>query len=97
MSMNLFAVVVVVLGLLAAIMFVLKRDLYELREAQKGLGREISALFDITERANREIEDMKVQRDELEREERKVLEGMNNIMNYGLDVARKAARDGGEG
>lgn len=44
-----------------------------------------------------EIRQLKVQRDELEREERKVLDGMNNIMNYGFDVARKAARDGGEG
>ena len=44
-----------------------------------------------------ESRQLKVQRDELEREERKVLDGMNNIMNYGFDVARKAARDGGEG
>lgn len=44
-----------------------------------------------------EIRQLKVQRAELEREERKVLDGMNNIMNYGFDVARKAARDGGEG
>lgn len=44
-----------------------------------------------------EIRQLKVQRDELEREERKVLDGMNNIMNYGFDVARKAVRDGGEG
>lgn len=59
-------------------------------ETRAELEREISSIRE-------EIRQLKVQRDELEREERKVLDGMNNIMNYGFDVARKAARDGGEG
>ena len=59
-------------------------------ETRAELEREISSVRE-------EIRQLKVQRDELEREERKVLDGMNNIMNYGFDVARKAARDGGEG
>ena len=59
-------------------------------ETRAELEREIASVRE-------EIRQLKVQRDELEREERKVLDGMNNIMNYGFDVARKAARDGGEG
>lgn len=59
-------------------------------ETRAELEREIASIRE-------EIRQLKVQRDELEREERKVLDGMNNIMNYGFDVARKAARDGGEG
>ena len=59
-------------------------------ENRAELEREIASIRE-------EIRQLKVQRDELEREERKVLDGMNNIMNYGFDVARKAARDGGEG
>ena len=59
-------------------------------ETRAELEREIASIRE-------EIRRLKVQRDELEREERKVLDGMNNIMNYGFDVARKAARDGGEG
>lgn len=59
-------------------------------ETRAELEREITSIRE-------EIRQLKVQRDELEREERKVLDGMNNIMNYGFDVARKAARDGGEG
>lgn len=59
-------------------------------ESRAELEREIASIRE-------EIRQLKVQRDELEREERKVLDGMNNIMNYGFDVARKAARDGGEG
>ena len=59
-------------------------------ESRAELEREIASIRE-------EIRQLKVHRDELEREERKVLDGMNNIMNYGFDVARKAARDGGEG
>ena len=59
-------------------------------ETRAELERELASIRE-------EIRQLKVQRDELEREERKVLDGMNNIMNYGFDVARKAARDGGEG
>ena len=59
-------------------------------ESRAELEREIASVRE-------EIRQLKVQRDELEREERKVLDGMNNIMNYGFDVARKAARDDGEG
>lgn len=59
-------------------------------ETRAEIEREIASIRE-------EIRQLKVQRDELEREERKVLDGMNNIMNYGFDVARKAARDGGEG
>lgn len=59
-------------------------------ENRAELEREIASIRE-------EIRQLKVQREELEREERKVLDGMNNIMNYGFDVARKAARDGGEG
>ena len=59
-------------------------------ESRAELEREIASVRE-------EIRQLKVQRDELEREERKVLDGMNNSMNYGFDVARKAARDGGEG
>lgn len=59
-------------------------------ETRAELEREIASVRE-------EVRQLKVQRDEMEREERKVLDGMNNIMNYGFDVARKAARDGGEG
>ena len=59
-------------------------------ETRAEIEREIASIRE-------EIRQLKGQRDELEREERKVLDGMNNIMNYGFDVARKAARDGGEG
>ena len=59
-------------------------------ETRAEIEREIASIRE-------EIRQLKVQRDELEREERKVMDGMNIIMNYGFDVARKAARDGGEG
>ena len=59
-------------------------------ETRAELEREVASVRE-------EIRQLKVQRDELEREQRKGLYGMNSIMNYGFDVARKSARDGGEG
>lgn len=96
MTMNVFVVFLFVLCLFAVCLFLLKRQQYEFWEEQKAMAKEISELFDAADRTSKELQALKVQRDELEREERKVLDGMNNIMNYGFDVARKAARDGGE-
>lgn len=112
MIMYLLAAVVAVLCVLVAVLFVLRyRDnnaFYDYKInveiALNGRDERFVALSKILHsqenkisELREEIQTLKIQRDELEREERKVLDGMNNIVNYGFDVARKAARDGGEG
>lgn len=64
-------------------------EVTKLKDDFSGLREEFNRLSSVKEAGG----DTKTAR-EIEKQERAVLEGLNNLLNYSHDIARKAARDG---